>query len=71
MQIEKKLEGMGIKLPELGKWDSKLGTAEKYYGEQYGKMKPFHRSGNLLDAVGPRARPAGWHPCIRAASAPR
>ncbi|MFZ5672442.1 MAG: RidA family protein [Pseudomonadota bacterium] len=48
MQIEKKLESLGIKLPDLGTWDSNIGTAQKYYGQQYGKMKPFHRSGNLL-----------------------
>lgn len=48
MQIEKKLESLGIKLPELGTWDSNIGTAQKYYGQQYGKMKPFHRSGSLL-----------------------
>ena len=48
MEIEGKLKAMGIMLPELGKWDSNLGTAQKYYGQQYGKMKPFHRTGNLL-----------------------
>ena len=48
MRIESKLKAMGIILPDLGKWESKLGTAEKYYGQQYGKMKPFHRTGNLL-----------------------
>jgi enamine deaminase RidA (YjgF/YER057c/UK114 family) len=48
MEIEKKLQSMGLELPELGKWQSNLGTAEKYYGQQYGKMKPFHRMGNLL-----------------------
>jgi enamine deaminase RidA (YjgF/YER057c/UK114 family) len=48
MEIEKKLQSMGIELPDLGKWQSNLGTAEKYYGQQYGKMKPFHRMGNLL-----------------------
>jgi len=48
MEIEKKLQSMGLELPELGKWQSNLGTAEKYYGQQYGKMKPFHRLGNLL-----------------------
>lgn len=48
MNVEKKLESMGIKLPELGKWNSDYGTDQKYYGQQYGKMKPFHRMGNLL-----------------------
>ena len=48
MNIEKKLAAMGIRLPELGSWDSKLGTAQAYYGQQYGKMKPYHRIGNLL-----------------------
>jgi enamine deaminase RidA (YjgF/YER057c/UK114 family) len=48
MQIEKKIESLGIKLPDLGVWDSNIGTAQKYYGQQYGKMKPFHRSGSLL-----------------------
>jgi len=48
MKIESKLKAMGIVLPDLGKWESKLDTAEKYYGQQYGKMKPFHRTGNLL-----------------------
>ena len=48
MEIENKLKAMDITLPDLGKWESRLGTAEKYYGQQYGKMKPFHRTGNLL-----------------------
>jgi enamine deaminase RidA (YjgF/YER057c/UK114 family) len=48
MEIEKKLESMGIALPDLGTWSSNLGVADKYYGQQYGKMKPFHRTGNLL-----------------------
>jgi enamine deaminase RidA (YjgF/YER057c/UK114 family) len=48
VDIEKKLQSMGIVLPELGKFDSNLGTTQKYYGQQYGKMKPFHRMGNLL-----------------------
>jgi enamine deaminase RidA (YjgF/YER057c/UK114 family) len=48
MSIDKKLESMGIALPELGKWNSDFGTDQKYYGQQYGKMKPFHRMGNLL-----------------------
>jgi len=48
MKIESKLKAMGIVLPDLGNWESKLGTAEKYYGQQYGKMKPFHRTGKLL-----------------------
>lgn len=48
MSIEKKLKSMGIALPELGSWNSDHGTDQKYYGQQYGKMKPFHRLGNLL-----------------------
>ena len=48
MKIEKKIESMGIVLPDLGTWDSNYGTAQKYYGQKYGKMKPFHRSGSLL-----------------------
>jgi enamine deaminase RidA (YjgF/YER057c/UK114 family) len=48
MVIEKKLESMGIALPDLGSWNSNLGTTQKYYGQQYGKMKPFHRMGSLL-----------------------
>ena len=40
MQIEKKLKDMGIVLPNFG--------SETYYGANYGKMKPFHRSGSLL-----------------------
>jgi hypothetical protein len=48
MEIEKKLQSMEIKLPDLGKWQSDLGTAQRYYGQHYGKMKPFHRMGNLL-----------------------
>jgi enamine deaminase RidA (YjgF/YER057c/UK114 family) len=48
MRIEAKLESIGIALPDLGNWKSDLGTSQSYYGQQYGKMKPFHRSGNLL-----------------------
>jgi enamine deaminase RidA (YjgF/YER057c/UK114 family) len=48
MEIEKKLQSMGITLPELGKWKSNVETAQKYYGQHCGKMKPFHRMGNLL-----------------------
>jgi enamine deaminase RidA (YjgF/YER057c/UK114 family) len=48
MEIERKLETMDIALPDLGNWHSSLGIPEKYYGQQYGKMKPFHRMGNLL-----------------------
>jgi enamine deaminase RidA (YjgF/YER057c/UK114 family) len=40
MQIEAKLKQMGIELPDYG--------AKTYYGANYGKMKPFHRVGNLL-----------------------
>jgi enamine deaminase RidA (YjgF/YER057c/UK114 family) len=48
MRIEKKLRSMDIQLPDLGDWNSDLDVSEKYYGQQYGKMKPFHRIGNLL-----------------------
>jgi enamine deaminase RidA (YjgF/YER057c/UK114 family) len=48
MEVEKKLQSLGISLPDLGRWESNLGTAQKYYGQKYGKMKPFHRIGNLL-----------------------
>jgi hypothetical protein len=40
MAIEEKLKQMGIELPSFG--------AQSYYGANYGKMKPFHRTGNLL-----------------------
>jgi enamine deaminase RidA (YjgF/YER057c/UK114 family) len=40
MQIEAKLKQMGIELPDFG--------TKTYYGANYGKMKPFHRVGNLL-----------------------
>ena len=40
MQIEAKLKQMGIELPDFG--------GKTYYGANYGKMKPFHRVGNLL-----------------------
>jgi enamine deaminase RidA (YjgF/YER057c/UK114 family) len=39
---------MDIQLPDLGTGNSDLGISEKYYGQRYGKMKPFHRIGNLL-----------------------
>ena len=48
MKIESRLQDMGITLPDLGKKGTP-GLAEvNYYGQLYGKMKPFHRSGNLL-----------------------
>jgi enamine deaminase RidA (YjgF/YER057c/UK114 family) len=40
MNIEQKLQEMGIELPDFG--------PSTYYGANYGKMKPFHRIGNLL-----------------------
>jgi enamine deaminase RidA (YjgF/YER057c/UK114 family) len=40
MKIERKLQQMGIELPDFG--------PQTYYGANYGKMKPFHRTGNLL-----------------------
>jgi enamine deaminase RidA (YjgF/YER057c/UK114 family) len=40
MDTERKLHEMGIELPDFG--------PTTYYGASYGKMKPFHRTGNLL-----------------------
>jgi enamine deaminase RidA (YjgF/YER057c/UK114 family) len=40
MNIERKLQQLGIELPDFG--------PNTYYGANYGKMKPFHRIGNLL-----------------------
>jgi hypothetical protein len=40
MRTEEKLKQMGIELPTFG--------VQTYYGANYGKMKPFHRWGNLL-----------------------
>jgi enamine deaminase RidA (YjgF/YER057c/UK114 family) len=40
MKIERKLHQLGIELPDFG--------PKTYYGANYGKMKPFHRIGNLL-----------------------
>ena len=40
MKIERKLQQLGIELPDFG--------PKTYYGANYGKMKPFHRIGNLL-----------------------
>jgi enamine deaminase RidA (YjgF/YER057c/UK114 family) len=56
MPIEAKLKQMGIELPDFG--------AQTYYGANYGKMKPFHRVGNLLVLSGhvpdlPDGRPLG------------
>jgi enamine deaminase RidA (YjgF/YER057c/UK114 family) len=48
MQIESKLQAMGITLPDFGRTGSGSDQALHYYGQLYGKMKPFHRSGNLL-----------------------
>jgi enamine deaminase RidA (YjgF/YER057c/UK114 family) len=48
MQIEGKLQAMGITLPDLRKTAPDGKATLAYYGELYGKMKPFHRSGNLL-----------------------
>ena len=44
MKIEEKLVSMGVELPDYG--------SETYYGANYGKMKPFHRMGNLLTLSG-------------------
>jgi enamine deaminase RidA (YjgF/YER057c/UK114 family) len=50
MEIERKLKQMGIELPNLATAPGlpDHGTPQKYYGQNYGKMKPFHRIGNLL-----------------------
>jgi enamine deaminase RidA (YjgF/YER057c/UK114 family) len=40
MDSERKLREMGIELPDFG--------PATYYGASYGKMKPFHRTGDLL-----------------------
>jgi enamine deaminase RidA (YjgF/YER057c/UK114 family) len=50
MQIEQKLKRMGIDLPNPAAVAGlpEHGTSQKYYGQQYGKMKPFHRMHNLL-----------------------
>src|SRR4029078_3218282 len=47
-EIERKVQSLGITLPDLGKWNSNLGTAQKSSGQTYGSMKPSHRMGNLL-----------------------
>lgn len=39
MTIENRLEELGIELPVID---------EAYYGTKYGKMKPYHLTGNLL-----------------------
>jgi len=40
MLIERRLEELGINLPDFG--------AESYYGQSYGKMKTHHIVGNVL-----------------------
>lgn len=40
METERRLRQMGIVLPEF--------EGPGYYGATYGKMKPFHRTGNLV-----------------------
>jgi enamine deaminase RidA (YjgF/YER057c/UK114 family) len=47
MNIEKRLEAMGIVLPVPG-GSADAAAGGQYYGQSYGKMKPFHRIGNLL-----------------------
>ncbi len=44
MNIEKRLEAMGIELPDFG--------PESYYGATYGKMKQYHLTGNVLHLSG-------------------
>lgn len=48
MSIEAKLASMGITLPEQERCDGSAGPDQGYYGQRYGRMKPFHRSGKLL-----------------------
>jgi len=48
MDVEARLKELGIELPDLGQWQGDLGTDQPYYGQQYGKMKPFHLTGNML-----------------------
>ena len=40
METERRLRETGIDLPDFG--------ATTYYGAGYGKMKPFHQTGNLV-----------------------
>lgn len=40
METGKRLRELGIELPDFG--------PTTYYGATYGKMKPFHQTGNLL-----------------------
>lgn len=40
MSIEKKLEELGIELPDFG--------PDGFYGQRYGTMRPWRRVGNLL-----------------------
>jgi enamine deaminase RidA (YjgF/YER057c/UK114 family) len=40
MTIEERLGELGVELPEL--------EGPSYYGATYGKMKPYHRVGNIL-----------------------
>lgn len=44
MKIEKRLQDLGIELPDFG--------TTTYYGATYGKMKPYHLSGNVLHLSG-------------------
>lgn len=44
MQIEKRIEALGIVLPSF--------EGPSYYGAGYGKMKPFHVIGNVLHLSG-------------------
>lgn len=41
MRIEARLAELGLTLPTSG-------VSEDYYGKTYGKMKPHHRTGNVL-----------------------
>ena len=40
METERRLAELGIELPDFG--------GASYYGATYGKMKPYHRTGNLV-----------------------
>ena len=44
MKIEHRLEELGLVIPDFGK--------DGYYGGQWGKMKPYHRVGNVLHLSG-------------------
>ena len=71
MQIEGKLQAMGIVLPDLRKTARDGQATLAYYGELYGKMKPFHRSATCSSCQATCRTCRMAAPSIRAASAPR